>query len=68
MKLVLDESETSRVNDNSLSVVDAMKTLVTKITTRGYTELKLTTATTTTTTGTTTDSTTTDSTTTTTTK
>lgn len=50
MKLVLDEGETSRVNDNSLSVVDAMKTLVTKVTARGYSELKLTTATTTTTT------------------
>lgn len=47
MKLVLDEGETNRVNDNSLSVVDAMKTLVTKVTARGYTELKLTTTSTT---------------------
>ncbi|MBL9142627.1 MAG: hypothetical protein JNM99_03000 [Verrucomicrobiaceae bacterium] len=58
MKLVLDEGETNRVNENSLSVVDAMKTLVVKVTARGYTELKLTTSTTTTTTGSTTGTTT----------
>lgn len=48
MKLSLNEEETAKANDRSLSVTDAMKVLVTKVSARGYSELKLTTSTTTT--------------------